>query len=219
MNNDFFKSYQTAEWQRLKNRVLERDNYTCQICGEKSGLMQVHHITYKNCRGKAYNAPMGDLITLCECCHANDDGDHKHFFHGDITLSCGCFEDKPSVFSLSSYLKKVNETSKWYGEIGEIIFAKCDRGNDCIGFRPLKDYPDWFDYFWGANDEGNMWGYGELQAECFHQQRHATFKEVDFFVQKVEECIPTFGDMVRVKEGVLFEDVWYVDLEKYLQVR
>lgn len=80
--NDFFKSYQTAKWQRKKNSVLERDNYTCQICASSSGIMQVHHITYKHCHGKAYNAPMSDLITLCEYCHAHDDGNHESFFNG-----------------------------------------------------------------------------------------------------------------------------------------
>ena len=94
--NDFYKTYQTTEWQRKKNSVLERDDYTCQICGSSSGIMQVHHITYKHCKGKAYNAPMGDLITLCEYCHAHDDGDHVPFFNGDYRIDAG--EEKPTVY-------------------------------------------------------------------------------------------------------------------------
>lgn len=82
MDKEFAESYNTAEWQKKKNRILERDNYTCQICGNTTGVMQVHHITYEHCNGKAYNALNKELITLCKECHSHDDGDHIHFFGG-----------------------------------------------------------------------------------------------------------------------------------------
>lgn len=130
MNDDFFRSYQTAEWQRLKNRVLERDNYTCQICGENHGLMHVHHITYRRCNGKAYNAPLGDLITLCEKCHYNDDGDHKHFFDGAVVLSCGFFGKKPCV---SDYRKLTRSVDYGTLMIDTLVMITFDDGSFAVG--------------------------------------------------------------------------------------
>jgi len=86
MDKEFAESYKTSEWQRKKNRILERDKYTCQICGNTTGVMQVHHITYEHCNGKAYNALDKELITLCKECHSHDDGDHVHFFSGSYEL-------------------------------------------------------------------------------------------------------------------------------------
>lgn len=95
----FNDSYCTAEWQRKKNKILERDNYTCQICGDNQGIMQVHHITYRHCNGKAYNAWDSELITLCKDCHKHDDGDHKNFFDGNYYISQGrLMNSKPIIF-------------------------------------------------------------------------------------------------------------------------
>ena len=49
----------------LKDRVKERDDYTCQICG--SGLqLEVHHIVPRRCGGLNIEE---NLITLCVSCH------------------------------------------------------------------------------------------------------------------------------------------------------
>jgi len=93
MDKEFAESYNTDEWQRKRNWILLRDRRTCQICGEHG--MEVHHITYKHCDGKAYNALDGELITLCRRCHRHDDGDHINFFNGKYTLVVG--EEKPFV--------------------------------------------------------------------------------------------------------------------------
>lgn len=52
-----------------KYKVLERDNYECQICGNKQQLV-VHH---KDCSGQSDepNNDIDNLITLCRKCHIN----------------------------------------------------------------------------------------------------------------------------------------------------
>jgi len=47
----------------LKRRIMERDNFTCQICGNTHNLV-VHHIDYN----KKHNYP-SNLIALCRSCH------------------------------------------------------------------------------------------------------------------------------------------------------
>ena len=52
-----------------KYKVLERDNYKCQTCGNKSQLV-VHH---KDLSGQSDNVnnDMDNLVTLCRRCHIN----------------------------------------------------------------------------------------------------------------------------------------------------
>lgn len=48
----------------VRNKILERDNYTCQMCGLKVNLC-VHHLDMNKLNNKPAN-----LITLCIFCHA-----------------------------------------------------------------------------------------------------------------------------------------------------
>lgn len=52
-----------------KYKTLERDNYQCQMCENKSQLV-IHH---KDCSGQSTNAnnELSNLITLCRKCHIN----------------------------------------------------------------------------------------------------------------------------------------------------
>ncbi len=63
------------QWKRdLKEKIRDRDNFTCQLCGRKEYYFQrrfhVHHIDYnkKNCKPT-------NLITLCINCHPKTNGD------------------------------------------------------------------------------------------------------------------------------------------------
>ena len=68
------KNYPT-EWNRLLRKTIrERDNYTCQICGNKA--KDVHHLNYekKDCN-------LDNLITLCHSCHSKTTvGDRENWF-------------------------------------------------------------------------------------------------------------------------------------------
>lgn len=59
---------QTPEYRRWRQCVLERDNYTCQMCGKQGGKLNVHHIErYRNNIERRTDVSNG--ITLCEKCH------------------------------------------------------------------------------------------------------------------------------------------------------
>ena len=58
-------SYKYRKWREC---VLVRDNYTCQKCGYKGKVMNVHHIKcFADNQLLRYEINNG--ITLCECCH------------------------------------------------------------------------------------------------------------------------------------------------------
>lgn len=58
----------TPEYRRFRKDVLNRDGYTCQICGCQKRIMHVHHIKpfafFANLRTDPDNG-----ITLCPECH------------------------------------------------------------------------------------------------------------------------------------------------------
>lgn len=64
------------EFSSRREAVLNRDNYTCQICGKRHTRLEVHHIIYRS-QGGTDNED--NLITLCEDCH-------KAIHDGTLTL-------------------------------------------------------------------------------------------------------------------------------------
>ena len=56
-------------WNKIRARILERDNYTCRICHcsacDSDRKLNVHHIDYRRANNEDDN-----LITLCMTCHA-----------------------------------------------------------------------------------------------------------------------------------------------------
>jgi len=57
------------EWKDWRKKVFERDNYTCQKCGDnRGGNLEAHHIKPRHLYPKLkYNLENG--ITLCRFCH------------------------------------------------------------------------------------------------------------------------------------------------------
>jgi len=54
-----------AEYTQLRQRVLERDGWRCQNCGNMTQL-EVHHMLF---RGRGGGDIEENLITLCATCH------------------------------------------------------------------------------------------------------------------------------------------------------
>ena len=52
-------------YEQLRQEVLARDRWKCQVCGSLSGV-EVHHLTPK---GRQGDDSEENLITLCTTCH------------------------------------------------------------------------------------------------------------------------------------------------------
>jgi len=64
----YSEKFLDPRWQKKRLKILERDDWRCQSCGDKNVTLNVHHIFYK--KGKDpwdYNDNI--LITWCEDCH------------------------------------------------------------------------------------------------------------------------------------------------------
>lgn len=73
---EYQKWLRSKEFKGLRDKMLERDNYTCQFCGrtqEEIGdnpkiSLQAHHKLYRYL-GLGDERELGDLVTLCSVCH------------------------------------------------------------------------------------------------------------------------------------------------------
>jgi 5-methylcytosine-specific restriction endonuclease McrA len=62
------KDYADPRWQRVRLRIMERDQFACKCCGDATSELQVHHLEYE--KGKRiWESKDVDLITLCHNCH------------------------------------------------------------------------------------------------------------------------------------------------------
>lgn len=58
------------KWQIKRLKILERDNLTCQICGDTETTLHIHHKAYdKTYQTKAWEYPDSNYMTLCSDCH------------------------------------------------------------------------------------------------------------------------------------------------------
>lgn len=73
-------------WQRKKNGIVDRDDYTCQHCGAKDKTLNVHHGYYKYGL-KPWEYEDKTLHTLCEDCHKEADNYKREVYYLLATLS------------------------------------------------------------------------------------------------------------------------------------
>lgn len=55
-------------WQKKRLKILERDNWMCQLCGDKDKTLHVHHKSYQR-NTDPWNYPNELLVTVCDECH------------------------------------------------------------------------------------------------------------------------------------------------------
>ena len=138
------------EYTEFIKKVLARDNYTCQCCGQKHNDTQVHHLdSYDLCKEKRTDETNG--ITLCKSCHKNF---HSIYGYGNNTkeqfeewIGCAIGELKKYDGELPTARKvycieenKIyNSTKELAGEWNvpyEHIYKVCNKTNK--GVRSLK---------------------------------------------------------------------------------
>lgn len=54
-------------WQKKRLEILNRDSFTCQLCGDTKTFLHVHHKIY--CNSQPWDIDNVHLITCCEHCH------------------------------------------------------------------------------------------------------------------------------------------------------
>ena len=65
-------------WQKKRLEVLNRDNWTCQMCGNTKETLHVHHKYYEKGCEIWDDENDGGLVTLCASCHTKEGDTKKH---------------------------------------------------------------------------------------------------------------------------------------------
>lgn len=63
-------------WQKKRLEIMERDEWTCQSCGDTEATLTVHHKSYRMTDGvfaDIWDYGDNDLVTLCEKCHSEEE--------------------------------------------------------------------------------------------------------------------------------------------------
>jgi len=66
--NEYFEKYKDPRWQKIRLKVLERDEWVCKKCYDPDSTLHIHHRYYLKNK-EPWEYPLESLITLCEECH------------------------------------------------------------------------------------------------------------------------------------------------------
>lgn len=84
----YAEKLKSPRWQKKRLEIFQRDEWTCQFCGDKESQLSVHHILYKkDCDPWEYHNDY--LITVCDSCHAEEEKlkDESDFVLGRLLMS------------------------------------------------------------------------------------------------------------------------------------
>lgn len=65
---EYLAKLRDPRWQKKRLKILERDDWTCRLCGSKEHTLHVHHARYIR-DAEPWDCPDALLVTACEVCH------------------------------------------------------------------------------------------------------------------------------------------------------
>lgn len=122
----YFMNYQYQlkhpKWQKKRLEILNRDNFTCQKCGDLETTLHIHHLKYPE-NGNAWDIGNEHLITLCSHCHKIVEI-LKGFNFDRITLSKITLEN--NRFILLNHITRGNKNLIIWAFENDNIVYNCD---------------------------------------------------------------------------------------------
>jgi hypothetical protein len=73
MKKSYSEMLKDPRWQKRRLEILNRDKWSCQICGDDKKTLHVHHRRYLSGR-EPWDIPDELLVTLCFECHEGEEG-------------------------------------------------------------------------------------------------------------------------------------------------
>jgi hypothetical protein len=74
---EYTKKLKDPRWQKKRLEVFNRDGFTCRACDSNEKTLHVHHLIYRP-KVEPWEAPLHELVTLCEECHAWETSQEKN---------------------------------------------------------------------------------------------------------------------------------------------
>lgn len=128
ITNDYKEYLNSPQWAKIRNKVLQRDDFKCSICGSYRGL-QVHHLNYNHFKNEENY--LEDLMTLCNKCHEEIENKKKE----QDSNNCYC-EQKQEEFN--RYQLEKEERERLYQKNFEIFMI--DNKNNDISSNGKYDF-------------------------------------------------------------------------------
>ena len=85
-------------WQRRRLEIFQRDNWTCQKCGDIEETLMIHHIIYNSKYKTPWDYPDDVLITLCDNCHKDEHVKKDHIVLSFPMISNKSEDNKKTLF-------------------------------------------------------------------------------------------------------------------------
>lgn len=125
-------------WQKKRLEIMQRDNFTCQLCGSESGVLNVHHKHYVEGR-LPWEYEGGLLVTLCQDCHKkihmNENSMDTDFELGDIVHG---YHSDYEIYGIVYHIDYVNKQIHYlYVDSGA---SNIDSYTDECNFNVIKNY-------------------------------------------------------------------------------
>ncbi len=122
------KSLDSLEWQKLRKKILERDEYACQYCGFKSQKYQiVHHID-----GNPQNNSDDNLVVICQMCNLVEHAGQGCVVQGVVDLY---EKSKFSQNEIIKITKEMRDKEKTDSEIIDFLGLK-----EMVPFKMEREY-------------------------------------------------------------------------------
>lgn len=68
---EYLRKLRDPRWQRKRLEIMQRDQFTCQLCDATEETLNVHHNYYTQ-GAEPWEYPETALVTLCETCHSEE---------------------------------------------------------------------------------------------------------------------------------------------------
>ena len=133
-SQEYAQKLKDPRWQKKRLEILNRDEWTCQLCGSTTDTLAVHHKRYL-IDTEPWDYPNKLLITLCETCHeAEKEGEEsndliamvkENFLSNDIGILADGFRQIEATKQYELWM--VAETIRWILSDKEIQKELTDR--------------------------------------------------------------------------------------------
>jgi hypothetical protein len=64
----YAEKLRNPRWQKKRLEIMQRDDFTCRLCGDKESTLHVHHKEYFNGR-EPWEYDEENFVTYCYVCH------------------------------------------------------------------------------------------------------------------------------------------------------
>lgn len=143
--SDYSAKLLDPRWQKKRLKVLERDEFTCQICGATDKTLHVHHSHYRTDADGPWDYADASLVTVCNDCH---EGEHENF--SDIQKSLFEVVCNAGFSTAERQLFLVGSLNLLSGMSRDDMDSFKDIVSEFIALRAIKN--------------GSEWGHGLLQS-------------------------------------------------------